>query len=494
MSERRSEIGRFARHSAVYAVGNVINRLGAFLLLPIYTNYLSAAEYGVLELFYSVAIVISGVLSVGLSHATLRFYFEFKDEADRRALVSTNLLASLGIGATAVSIAAFWHAEIAQGLFSGADYTRGSLLILLTVMLELPSEVCQAYVRAKENSLFFVAISIVRLVVQLAVNSVLVIAFHQGVDGVLYGNLCAVAAGWTILFLYTTRNCGYTFSLDKLVPVLRYSFPFLLATIVGIVSANVDRFLISGMLSLQALGVYALATKFSKLLVELIGEPFNRAYGAFRFSIMNNPDAAIVQARAVRYLLAAASFSGLGIIYFTKDLLLVMSSQEYWAAAEILPLLVLAAILNLVCYPLQSGILFKKRTGEIFYIGVANALVRLIGGFGLISAFGLTGACGAVLLAATVNLALTDRIAQRFFPVAYEFKRLVGILGLGLLFYLAALPAAYLPWPLEFTSKVILLVCYGAALLGSSIFDADETAYLKRFLRTKVFRQRPRGE
>ena len=51
-----------------------------------------------------------------------------------------------------------------------------------------------------------------------------------------------------------------------------------------------------------------------------------------------------------------------------------MSSREYWAAAEILPLLVLAAILNLVCYPLQSGILFKKRTGEIFYIGVANAL------------------------------------------------------------------------------------------------------------------------
>ena len=493
MSESRSEIGRFAKHSAIYAVGNVINRLGAFLLLPIYTSYLSAGEYGVLELFYSVAIVISGVLSVGLSHATLRFYFEYRDEPSRRALVSTNLLASLGIGALGVAIAAFWNAEIAHVLFQSGDYGRGSLLILLTLMFELPSEVCQAYVRAKENSLLFVGISVVRLVVQLAANSVLVIVFHQGVDGVLFGNLCAVAAGWTILFIHTVRNCGFAFHTDKLLPVLRYSLPFLLATIVGVVAANIDRFLINGMLTLQALGIYALATKFSKLLVELIGEPFNRAYGAFRFSIMNNPDAAAVQARAVRYLLAAASFAGLGIVYFTRDLLMVMSNREYWAAADILPLLVLAAILNLVCYPLQSGILFKKRTGEIFYIGVANAFIRASGGFALISAYGLTGACAAVLLAAAVNLVLTDRIAQRYFPVAYEFDRLAGILVLGLLFYLASVPTAYLPWPLEITAKVVFLFCYGATLLGSRIFDKEETTYLKSLLKTKVFGRAARG-
>ena len=74
MSSSSQEIGRFARHSAIYAIGNVLNRVGAFLLLPVYTNFLSTAEYGALELFYAVAIVISGVLSAGLSHATLRLF------------------------------------------------------------------------------------------------------------------------------------------------------------------------------------------------------------------------------------------------------------------------------------------------------------------------------------------------------------------------------------------------------------------------------------
>jgi O-antigen/teichoic acid export membrane protein len=486
MSSSGKEIGRFARHSAIYAAGNAMNRVGAFLLLPIYTNYLTAGEYGVLELFYSVAIVISGVLSAGLSHATLRFYFDYSEEGDRKALVSTNLLASLALGGFGATLFGFWHVEIAQLLFSGSGYSRGALLILVALVFELSSEVCQAYVRARENSLLFVGVSAARLVVQLAANSLLVIGFHAGVEGVLLGNLCAIVTGWMILFLYTTRNCGFAFQVAKLVPVLRYSIPFLLATVVGIVAANVDRFLINGLLALQALGVYALATKFSKLLMELIGEPFNRAYGAFRFSIMNNPDAPVIQARVVRYLLAAACFAGLGILFFARDLLVVMSHSDFWPAADILPLLVVASILNLVCYPIQSGILFKKRTDEIFYIGVANALVRAVGGFALISAFGLLGACAAVLLAAAVNLVLTDRIAQRFFPVRYEYRRLGGIFLLSLVFYAASIPASQLPWALGILVKLALLAGFAAAVLGSRIFDSEETGYLLGLLRRIV--------
>lgn len=486
MPSGRQEIGRFAKHSAIYAIGNALNRVGAFLLLPIYTNFLSTAEYGVIELFYAVAIVILSVLSVGLSHATLRFYFDYDDEGSRRALVSTNLLASLVLGAFGAGVIALWHSEIARMLFPNADYSRGMLLILLSLVFQLSSEICEAYVRARENSLLFVVISAIRLLVQLVANSLLVVVFNAGVEGVLLGNLCAVAAGWAILFIYTTRHCGFAFHMDKLLPVLRYSSPFLLTTIVGIVAGNIDRFLINGMLTLQALGIYALATKFSRLLSELISEPFNRAYGAFRFSVMDTPDAAAIQARLVRYLLAGASVLGLGILFFTRDLLVVMSHRDFWPAADILPLLVLAAIINAVSYPVQSGILFKKRSDEIFYIGVANALVRAVGGFALISWFGLLGACASVLLSATLNLVLTDRIAQRFFPVSYEFRRLAGIVLLGLLFYLGSLPFTHLPSPVAILAKSLLLLGYAATLLGSAIFDTEETAYVMAFLRRKL--------
>ena len=358
------------------------------------------------------------------------------------------------------------------------------LLILTTLVFGPPRSAWRTC--ARENSLLFVGISAAQLAVQLVANSLLVVVFHAGVEGVLLGNLCAVAAGWAILFFHTTRHCGFAFHLGKLLPVLRYSLPFLLTTMVGIVAGTVDRFLINSMLTLQVLGIYALATKFSQLLGEMIAEPFNRAYGAFRYSIMNTPDAAAIQARLVRYLLAGASTLGLGILLFTHDLLVVMSHRDFWPAADILPLLVLAAIINVVAYPVQSGILFKKRSEEIFYIGVANALVRTVGGFALISSFGLLGACASVLLAATVNLVLTDRIAQRFFAVSYEYRRLASILLLAVLFYLVSLPVAHLPWPVALLAKSLLFLGYAASLLGSTIFDKEETAYVTAFLRRKL--------
>jgi O-antigen/teichoic acid export membrane protein len=89
---------------------------------------------------------------------------------------------------------------------------------------------------------------------------------------------------------------------------------------VSIVTSNVDRFLINELLTLEILGVYALALKFAKLISDLIGEPFNRAYGSFRFSIMDRADAADIQARIVRYLSALLAFVALGVTYFTGDL------------------------------------------------------------------------------------------------------------------------------------------------------------------------------
>jgi O-antigen/teichoic acid export membrane protein len=490
MSSTLQEIGRFGRQSAIYAIGNALNRVGAFLLLPIYTNFLSTGEYGVLELLYAVASVISGLLSVGLSHATLRFFFDYDDDNDRRTLISTNLLAALALGGIGAGTIAFWHSSIARLLFSGVDYSYAVLLVLITLVFQISTEICHAYLRARERPLFFVGTSATQLVLQVSANSLLVVVFHAGVEGVLLGNLCAVVAVWIILFFHTTRECGFAFRLDMLLPVLRYSAPFLLTTIVGVVASNVDRFLINGMLTLQALGIYALAVKFANLLGELIGQPFGRAYGAFRFSIMNNPEAAAIQARLVRYLVASASAAGLAILFFAKDLLIVMSDREFWPAADILPMLIVAAILNLVIYPVQSGILFRKRSDEIFYLGVANALVRVIGGFALISWFGLYGACAAVLFATAVNLILTHLVAQRLFPVHYEYGRLASILGLAALCYLAALLLADLPWSLAMPAKTMLLLGFVVTMLWSSIFDKEETAYvtslLKRTLRICV--------
>ena len=493
MPSESAPLGRFFKHSTIYAFGNMLNRIAALLLLPIYTNYLTVAEYGALELFYVIAAVCTGFLSVGIAHATLRFYFEYDTETDRHSVVTTNLTVSLLISLTGVLLIGQWHEALARYAFGGPEYSRGVLIILATLVFELSSQVSLAFLRAKEYSKLFVGIMFFKLLIQLGANTYFVVFLDKGVEGVLTGNLIAVAFGWTCLTVVVLSKCGYRFEWSKAAPALKYSFPFLLSTLTGLVSAYTDRFLINSLLSLQLLGIYALALKFSELLENLIGEPFNRSYGAFRFSIMKEGNAAEIQARIVRYLLVALAATGLGIVYFAKDLLTVMSDPGYWPAVTILPILMVGGLLKVLNYTFQTGILYEKKTHHIFQIGLIAASTSVVSNFLMIKWMGLVGACLAQVLTASVVLTVTNRISQRYFRVRYDYRRLLVIAGITVFFYLISLPLANHPIHVDFPAKVLLYIAFVLTLFFSGALLTEERFWLRSVLKRIFLRHRIKG-
>ena len=488
MSSESSSLARFFKHSSIYAFGNVLNRIAALLLLPVYTNYLTVAEYGALEMFYVLAAVVTGFLSVGIAHAPLLFYFEYESEVDRHSVVTTNLTISMLISFAGALLIGQWHETLARYVFGGPEYGRGVMIILATLVFELSSQVSLAYMRAKEYSVLFVAIMFFKLLLQLAANTYFVVFRNMDVEGVLAGNLLAVAFGWVCLTVFVLSKCGYRFEWNKASPSLKYSFPFLLSTIVGLVSAKVDRFLISTLLSLEVLGLYALALKFSGLLNDLIGEPFRRSYGAFRFSIMKQDDAAEVQANIARYLMISFSAAGLGIVYFTRDLLVIMSDSSFWPAADLLPLLMLASLLQVMNYSVQTGIFYQKNTRHVFHIGLLAAVVSASTNFLMIEWLGLIGACVAQVVTAAVVLMVTNRISQRYFCVSYEYGRFAIIAAITSGFYLLYLPLADQSLPVGIPLKLILYAVFLLVLVNSGALLPAEKVWLRATLR-KVFRR-----
>lgn len=487
------DLGSLARHSAVYAIGNALSKVGAFLLLPIYTRYLAVAEYGAMELIYAIGAIVSGFLSIGIAHATLRFYFEYKDPVERNTVVSTNLLASIAITTTGAGAVAFFADEIATLLLGDARLATGVWVVLATLVFELSSQVALAYVRARERAMLFVAVSLGKLLLQVTVNTVLLVVFDMGVVGVLLGNFATVVLGWLVLVGFTVRNCGLRFSWAKLVPVLKYGYPFLLTTMVALVSANIDRFLITSLVTLHALGLYALAGRFASLIQELIGEPFKQAFGAFRFAVMKQDNAADMQARIVRYLLIMGSFAALALIYLVDPILYVMATPDYRPAGDLVPLLAAAALVRLLTYPLQTGIYYQKNTRDLFHIQIAVALITAFGGFALITWFGVEGACLTILMAAVTAMWLNNRFAQRYFPVRYEYGRLARIVVLAVTFHFAALPLAALGvWPAA-ALKLVLLALYLVAVARLGGMDPEEPAQARAFLagRWQALRGRP---
>ena len=489
MTGQKKDISRFFKHSYIYAVGNIINRIGAFLLLPVYTNYLTTSEYGAIELFYAVSAVVFGFLSMGIAHATLRFYFEYDELADKHQVVSTNYVSSLIVSIIGVVFVGFWYKEISLLIFSSEEYSIGILFILATIVFELSSQICLAYVRAIEKSLFFVYIAIAKLLIQVSVNIYLVIYAEQGVVGVLAGNFTAVFLGWVILSVFTLKHCGLKVDFKKLIPILHYSFPFLLGTITQLISTNVDKFGLNYYDSLAMVGIYMLAIKFSMIIEQLIGEPFSRSYGSFRFSIMKQSNAAEIQAKIVRYLLYVTLTISLSVSLLINEILELLSDESFWAAANIVPIVIFSSIIKIMNYPLQTGILFAKKTKYFFYISVVTATVSVAANLTLIPVYGILGACFALILTDVISLILMHVKSQKYFHVHYDYLKLFTSLFLAVLVFLLSLLLPEMSIIYSALVKSILVIIYIFILFKSHYFlNDDEVHHVYNFVSTKILK------
>jgi len=489
MLKKKSEVGRFFKHSSIYLFGNILNRLGAFLLLPVYTNYLTTTEYGVLELFYAILAVVTTFLSAGLAHATLRFYFDFDNEREQNEVVTTTLIASFLLTSIGTMVISFWNISISTLVFSSDLYANSINLILATIVFELSSQICLAYIRAIEKSKLFVYVALFKLIVQFSLNVYFVVFAGEGVFGILKGNLITVIIGWLVLVIYTVKSCGLQFNFLKLGTILKYSLPFVLGSFTGMVSNNVDKFTLNHFESMAAVGIYMLAYKFGLLLEQFVGEPFNRSYGSFRFSIMKRDDAASIQSDIVRYLVCGTVFVGLGICLYIHDLLMIMSAPEYLPAAMVLPVIILAAIIQVVSYPAQTGILVAKKTKYFFYFGLVVAIIAVIVNFFFVQLWGTYGAAFALCITNLCSLLLMHYKSQTYFKVEYELSKILLMILLGAALYLLSWLTLSLPFVVALIIKSLLAMSYLIIIFKTPFFLKDsEKKYVGDFLMTKVLR------
>jgi|SaaInlStandDraft_3_1057020.scaffolds.fasta_scaffold01889_4 O-antigen/teichoic acid export membrane protein len=480
-----SDLKRFFKHSSIYAIGNIINRLGAFLLLPVYTNYLSVAEYGTLELFYVTMSIVSGFLAVGMAHATLRFYFDHDEQKDRNASISTNYIGSFFITLFGVLLISIFTNDISKIVFEDDTLTTGVYLILFTLVFELSAQICLAYIRAIEYSVFFVIISFAKLIIQVSLNTYLVIYQEAGVIGVLFGNLITVFFGWLVLTYFTISRCGFKFDLSKFIPVLKYCLPFLLATIMAIISNNADKYILSQLISFEALGLFALALKFSMIIEQLIGEPFSRSYGAFRYTIMDNENAAKIQSKIFRYLTIISVFSALFVSLYAKDIIYLISDKSYWQAADLVPIIMISSLLKIINYPVQTGILYAKQTKYLFYIRSYAAVISVSGNLLLINIIGLYGACLSLILVDAFILFLTHIYSQRYFYVKYDYWSLLLIIFIAICTFLPTLVIDFDSVLLNLLFKLILLGGFSFSVYKAKILKDEEITEIKLFLMQK---------
>ncbi len=455
-----AQLGRFFKHSAVYAVGNLIYRGGAFLLIPLYVNVLSPSEYGTVELYYLTSSIFQLLFASGVAHASLRYYFEYDRDEDRNAVISTALIGSFFV--MSVGAGALWFAApgISQLLFATDTHILALRLVLCSIVLETSREINLAFLRARERSGFYVVVAITQLVVQVGANVTTVVVLQMGVLGIVIGNLIATVSVWALLSVSFFRNHGWQLKWALFRPVLVYGAPLMLSGITEAILRSSDRYLLNVHAGLATIGLYALALRFAQLPMTFVLDPFTKSFGPFRFAIMDRADAAETYSQILRYYLFVASLVFVGLSAFSGELVQLVSASSYQSAAAIVPLVLIAPTIRGVNYVMQTGIYISKQTKYIFYINAATGLLLLGLNFTLIPRWGVYGAAIAVAISWIVKLTLTHVTSQRVHPITYDFSGTPKIVVLAIAATIAALGLPEMHFALLLGLKLTIVAAY----------------------------------
>jgi O-antigen/teichoic acid export membrane protein len=472
---------RLATTGAAYTAASIVSKVIAVALLPLYTRYLTPADYGAAEVMFAAVVSASIVVRLGLIEALLRFYYQ--DDEDPAQVVSSTFAALFWFATVAALVALPFAKPISEVLLDrpAAGLARISIggLWVLTMF-----EFMLTTFRLEERARAFFVTTILNVLATIGLTVVLVVGVGDGARGLLLGSYATGAAFVVGLIYSQRRRLSLRFDRALLRRLLRFGLPTMPAEASLYLLNFVDRIIIvrsaaTTRAGLTEAGLYSLAVKFAQAINVLV-RGFQLAWPPLAYSIRDDGEARRVYATIVTLFVTACAFVVTGMWLFSRWIVRALAAPEFFGSYKAIGLISTAVTLYALYLVLVVILGRTGRTEFNFPATFAALLVNVALNLALVPPLGIVGAALALVASYLVVLALMYGFTQRLFPVPYEWGRLGRVVLTS-----AALVCIgeFLVPSAGFAGLLVraaLFAAYPLALFASGFFTPAERVWLAR--------------
>lgn len=431
-----SKPANFFGHTANYAVGNIVRHAVGFAMLPIYTRFLSPADYGVIALLAFALALFEPVFGARLSAALPKFYFEAQQDHEKRAVIWTALgLTGLvsTIGATGIVVMRGVGASV---LFGDQKYAAAFGIFAVNLLTRPLEDTGMMYLRIHERSRLFLSVSITKLLLQLALNLLLVVYLEKGVVGAILSGVISTLLIGGALTAYVAAHEAPAFDAEMMRKMLRFSWPLWIAGFGGLYVGSSGGMYLRIFGSLPDVGRLELALKFATAVSMLIWSPFAQQWTPMSYRIYREGNRSKQFQVAFVGISAAMFVGGLGISVFAKPVIGLMATKSFYGAASAVPILTLGFILNDLRSFFNFGFLVTDHTKVSGLCQYVMAAVITIGYVILVPRYGLMGAAVAQCIAFFVGFIYSSVLSRRYFNSGVRMGPLIAVSIIGITTYI----------------------------------------------------------
>ena len=465
---------RLATTGAAYTAASIISKLIAVALLPLYTRYLTPADYGAAEVMFSAVVAVSIIIRLGVVEALLRFYYKAGEDPDK--VVSTSFATLFWSGLVSVVVLFPFAAPISELLLGEPNPELVRIAIPGLFVLTL-SEYLLTIFRLDERARAFFAWTMLSVLLTIPVTVVLVVPLDLGAEGLLlgsYGTGLAIVIG---LIFYHRHRLALLPDRPLLGRMMNFGLPTMPAELSLYSLSFIDRILIARTLGLAEAGLYSIAVKMSQGIAVLV-RGFQLAFPPLAYSIQDDDEARNAYAVVVTWFVTVMAWVVAFLWLVAPWLVGLLAAPEFAEAADVVgPVSAGAAI-----YALYMVLLVVLgRTGQTRYnlpatgAGlVVNVGLNLL----LLPVWGIIGAGVALVASYLVVVVLMYVFTQRLFPVPYQWIRLAKVLVLTAV--LISIGEVFTPddgiaW---LAVRLLLVAALPLLLLITGFFTAEERRWL----------------
>lgn len=453
------------QHGKWYILSSIFTKGVAVFLLPVYTNYLSPEDYGVLSSLNSIGRLLPIFISLYLDAAFGRFFHDFKnDKRKLSSLFSTIYWFVLVNGILMVGLviasSKFWLRDLIQR----DDWSFAFLAFIPPLFLQVGT-LGVVFLRQSLLARQTTIVEIITTIISVLSTLYLLIVKKYGVLANLSGSLLGALFIFTFYSIYFIRNdlLRLYFSKSVLKMCLIYSIPLIPNIAGGWIAGLSDRLIIAKYDSLTSAGLYSIGFNIAFILY-IISDSITQVIEPVSMSGMVHDKENTLKkiANTSFAILSIMLMAHLGITLFSKEILAILTQKSYHSAFIITAIISFPYVISSQYRLFSTVISYHKKTWILSSAGIISAFANLGLNVFLVPIYGYISAAIATIVSTLAYAIWIFVWSQKLSKVKLDINKILKTL----LIYLIALIFGlyFLLKDISFINFSVKLAVYSVAL------------------------------
>ena len=459
---------KLAKETGIYTLGEIAPRIISFFLLPVYTNYLSPSDYGIINYTNSIVIFLFVLGSLSLNSYVLRFYYGKKTEKEKKKLIGNIYLFIGFINFLILAIAWLIVPLIIEKYNIKIPWKPYFQLALINNFLDGFSIIPLVFYRVKQKAKLFVKLSLGRALLQFLITFFLIVVLKKGIIGNYLGKFISVFIYVFIYWVVIKKEAILNINIKQIKEGLKFSLPLIPGALAFLVLNISDRIILERYVSLFDIGIYSVAYTLAFALNMIIQSGYKALEPEF-YKRFLQPGffhfAKKVQSNFLFLIFTLAMF----LTLFSQEFFKIMTSDNYYKGYLLVPVIIIGALMSGQNVIFRTILTAEKKTKIVGFSSIIGAGINLTVNLLLIPLWGIYAAA----ISSSISYCFMN--VYSFSKMNFPNKSLKAEL-IALILFITITVSIFFGFNVQISIKMFLLkivICVSYIFIIAKIFHID---------------------